>query len=76
MITKLKNLFGIRTSQKDIVSSKPQRNTKTIYRPLTKHIYHNGTSYRVRVIKNGVKHSKNFVDEREARLYRERLLNL
>lgn len=48
---------------------------RTTYVPVTKNIYFDGTSYRVRVSTNGEKHSKNFTSKRKAVTYRNQLLS-
>ena len=49
--------------------------TKTPYQAVSKNIYYDGTSYRVRVTVNGTKYSKNFSSKRNATIYRNQLLN-
>jgi hypothetical protein len=48
---------------------------RTTYQAVTSNIYFDGTSYRVRVSKNGVKFSKNFTSKRKAVTYRNELLD-
>lgn len=48
---------------------------RTNYVAVTNNVYHDGTSYRVRVSVNGVKHSKNFSSKRNAIAYRNQLLS-
>jgi hypothetical protein len=55
-------------------ATKSRRNTVTTYVPVASNIYHDGTSYRVRVITNGTKNSKNFSSKRAAVQYRNSLL--
>jgi len=52
-----------------------RRSTKTIYVPVEKHIYFDGLSYRVRVSRNGIRTSKNFVNKKKAREFRDSLLH-
>jgi hypothetical protein len=47
---------------------------KTSYRPVTNNIYYDGTSYRVRVSRDGEKHSRNFETKKAAITYRNSLL--
>lgn len=51
------------------------RTTSNTYEAVSKNIYFDGTSYRVRVSVNGTKHSKNFTSKRNAIQYRNQLLN-
>jgi len=55
-------------------TKKVARVTLTTYVPVTDNIYHDGTSYRVRVVKNGNKISKNFSSKRKAVQFRNELL--
>lgn len=48
--------------------------TKTVYIPVYHNIYHDGSGFRVRVCKNRVKFSKNFLSLREAVKYRRSLV--
>jgi hypothetical protein len=50
------------------------RKTITTYVPVSSNIYHDGTSYRVRVSVNGKKYSKNFGSKRKAITFRNELL--
>ena len=52
------------------------RETKTVYLPLEDHIYNDGVSFRVRVVKEGKKISKNFRRAKEARKFRDSLLGV
>lgn len=55
----------------------PKRNspkTTTKYVPISNNIYHDGFSYRVRVVVEGTKYSKNFTSKRSAIQYRNQLL--
>lgn len=49
--------------------------TKTVYEPVANNIYHDGSSYRVRVSVNGTKYSKNFSSKKAAVQYRNQLLS-
>ena len=51
-----------------------RRKTITTYVPVSNNIYHDGTSYRVRVSLNGKKYSKNFGSKRKAVTFRNELL--
>jgi hypothetical protein len=57
---------------------KKQRTTKstplTIYKSVGANIYFDGTSYRVRMILNGERYSKNLSSKRAAVMYRNSLL--
>lgn len=55
-------------------STKTQSRRKS-YVAVTNNIYHDGTSYRVRVSVNGEKYSKNFTSKRQAISYRNQLLS-
>ena len=48
---------------------------RTNYVAVTNNVYHDGTSYRVRVSVDGVKYSKNFSSKRNAITYRNSLLS-
>jgi hypothetical protein len=52
----------------------PTRQSKTTYAAVSKNIYYDGTSYRVRVSQDGVKYSKNFSSKRSATVYRNQLM--
>ena len=43
------------------ITNKTRRTPKTTYVPVSNNVYHDGSSYRVRVSVNGTKYSKNFV---------------
>jgi len=49
--------------------------TKTVYIPVYHNIYHDGSGFRVRVMKNKVKISKNFLTLREAVKFRRSLVH-
>lgn len=48
---------------------------RTSYVAVSNNVYHDGTSYRVRVSKNGKKYSKNFTSKKQAIAYRNQLLS-
>ena len=50
-----------------------RRQTVTTYVPVTDNIYHDGSSYRVRVSIQGTKYSKNFSSKRAAVQFRNQL---
>lgn len=50
------------------------RRTSTSYVPVSNNIYHDGSSYRVRVSVDGTKYSKNFSSKKQAYAYRKQLL--
>lgn len=52
-----------------------RRQTVTNYTPVANNIYHDGSSYRVRVSVNGTKYSKNFSSKRQAIAFRNELLS-
>jgi hypothetical protein len=54
--------------------SSTRRQTVTTYVPVSDNIYHDGSSYRVRVSINGKKYSKNFSNKRKAVSFRNELL--
>ncbi len=51
-----------------------RRTTVTTYVPVSDNIYHDGSSYRVRVSVNGTKYSKNFSSKRKAVQFRNELM--
>lgn len=51
------------------------RTTKTIYNPVSHHIYHDGNSYRVRAIRKGVKFSQCFSSKKKAFEFRKNILS-
>ena len=51
-----------------------RRQTVTTYVPVSDNIYHDGSSYRVRVSIEGTKYSKNFSSKRKAIQYRNELM--
>jgi hypothetical protein len=52
------------------------RTTKTIYKPVSHHIYHDGSLYRVRVIRKGVKFSQYFTSKKKAFEFRKSVLSV
>lgn len=50
--------------------------TKTVYIPVYYNIYYDGSGFRVRVTKNKIRTSKNFVSLREAVKFRRSLVHL
>ena len=50
------------------------RTTKTTYVPVSNNVYHDGSSYRVRVSINGEKISKNFSNKKKAITFRNLLM--
>ena len=61
-------------TKKTTTLKKTRRTPVTTYVPVASNVYFDGTSYRVRVIKNGVRNSKNFSSKRAAMQYRKQLL--
>jgi len=66
--------------QRDIMSLYPQRvalrkSLAPSYYPIKHHIYFDGNSFRVRVMRNGEKISLNIMDKKEAIRQRDLLLN-
>ena len=57
------------------ITNKTRRTPKTTYVPVSNNVYHDGSSYRVRVSVNGTKYSKNFSSKRKAITYRNELQN-
>lgn len=56
------------------ITNKTRRTPKTTYVPVSNNVYHDGSSYRVRVSINGTKHSKNFSNKKTAITFRNQLL--
>ena len=56
------------------ITNKTRRTPKTTYVPVSNNVYHDGSSYRVRVSVNGTKYSKNFSNKRKAIVFRNQLL--
>ena len=79
--TKLPIKMGKKTSPKTSSkvikkSSVSVRTTKTIYNPVSHHIYHDGNSYRVRVIRKGIKFSQYFTSKKKAFEFRKSVLSV
>lgn len=55
-------------------SKRTAKSRKTQYVPVSHNVYHDGTSYRVRVSVDGVKYSKNFPSKKSAIAYRNSLM--
>jgi hypothetical protein len=55
-------------------TNKTRRTPRTTYVPVSNNVYHDGSSYRVRVSVNGTKYSKNFSNKKTAITYRNQLL--
>lgn len=49
--------------------------TKSVYIPVYHHIYHDGSSFRVRVVKDNKRTSKNFLSLKEAVKFRRSLVH-
>jgi hypothetical protein len=56
------------------ITNKTRRTPKTTYVPVSNNVYHDGSSYRVRVSVNGTKYSKNFSNKKTAITFRNQLL--
>jgi hypothetical protein len=56
------------------ITNKTRRTPKTTYVPVSNNVYHDGSSYRVRVSINGTKYSKNFSNKKTAITFRNQLL--
>ena len=56
------------------ITNKNRRTPKTTYVPVSNNVYHDGSSYRVRVSVNGTKYSKNFSNKKTAITFRNQLL--
>ena len=52
-----------------------RKQTVTTYTPVANNIYHDGSSYRVRVSVNGTKFSRNFSSKKQAIQFRNELLS-
>ena len=63
-----------KSSKKVTAKKTTRRNTVTTYVPVSNNIYFDGTSYRVRVINQGVRTSKNFSSKKAAVLFRNKLM--
>jgi hypothetical protein len=64
----------MKTTTSKMRKSATRKNTVTNYEAVGNNIYHDGSSYRVRVSINGNKVSKNFTNKRQAVAYRNSLL--
>ena len=51
-----------------------ERNTRTVYVPVSDNVYHTGSSYRVRVRHKNVLVSKNFKNKKQAIQFRNELI--
>jgi hypothetical protein len=60
-------------SRKTTAKKKTTRQPLTTYVPVSDNIYHDGSSYRVRVSIQGTKYSKNFSSKRAAVQFRNQL---
>jgi len=56
-------------------SKTAKKTRRTTYVAVTNNVYHDGTSYRVRVSVDGIKYSKNFTSKKSAIAYRNELLS-
>jgi hypothetical protein len=56
-------------------TTRTRRKTMTTYTPVSNNIYHDGSSYRVRVSVDGTKYSKNFSSKKQAIAFRNELLS-
>ncbi len=77
--TKLPAGTGKKTSPKTSSTKKSSvsvKTTKTIYNPVSHHIYHDGNSYRVRVIRKGIKFSQYFTSKKKAFEFRKSVLSV
>jgi hypothetical protein len=60
---------------KDIINQTlEERNTRTVYVPVSDNVYHTGSSYRVRVRHKNVLVSKNFKNKKQAIQFRNELI--
>lgn len=57
-----------------IIQTLEERNTRTVYVPVSDNIYHTGSSYRVRVRHKNVLTSKNFKNKKQAIQFRNELI--
>ncbi len=57
-----------------MANKKATKTPLTVYEPVGPNIYFDGNSYRVRVIVNGTRYSKNLTSKRKAVQYRNSLL--
>ena len=63
-----------KTTKKVATKKVTRRNPVTTYVPVSNNIYFDGTSYRVRVINQGVRTSRNFHSKRAAVQFRNKLM--
>jgi hypothetical protein len=61
-------------SKKATTAKSTTRTPLTTYVPVSHHIYHDGTSYRVRVSVNGTRYSQNFSSKKKALAFRKSLM--
>lgn len=75
----MKKTTSIKGKSTNKVAKTPARKTtvtaKSTYTPISNNIYHDGSSYRVRVSVNGTKYSKNFSSKKKAYAFRKELLS-
>ena len=62
-------------SKKTTTTKTTKRTPVTTYVPVSHHIYHDGTSYRVRVSVKGTRYSQNFSSKKKALAFRKSLLS-
>ena len=62
-------------ASKKTTTAKTARVPVTTYVPVSHHIYHDGSSYRVRVSVNGTRYSQNFSSKKKAMAFRKSLLS-
>lgn len=79
LIKKLKNLVNPNLNSQvintqDLVKPITQKRKSTYVR-ITDHVYFDGHTFRVRFIKNGIKHSKYFKTRKEALKYKKNTLS-
>ena len=56
----------------DLFKPKDEKKYNSSYLPITDHVYFDGHSFRVRFVKDGVKHSKNFKTKKSAMKFRKK----
>ena len=61
---------------KKTLTKQTRRTPVTHYEAISNNVYYDGTSYRVRAVVDGTKHSKNFPSKRKAITYRKELLGV
>jgi hypothetical protein len=52
-----------------------KKSSLTVYEPVSHHIYYDGSSYRVRAVRNGVKFSQCFTSKKKAFEFRKSVLS-